>query len=254
MRNPSWSRDELIIALEFYFRYAPSIPGKKSKQIKELSNLLNQLMSKLGGEGSPTFRNPNGVYMKLMNFRRFDPNYQGVGLQRGNKDEEVVWKLFFSNRSELKKVTESILSLVVADDPIPPRESMTDEQEEGEEGQVLSRMHHYRERNTKLVKDKKYRILRDTGELRCEICDFDFSIVYGDHGNGFIECHHTKPLSELESGQKTSLSDLCLVCSNCHRMIHRKRPWLSMKQLRQLVTSQKRTRYPHKTRKITQQI
>jgi hypothetical protein len=42
----------------------------------------------------------NGVYMKMMNFRRFDPEYASegkVGLTRGNKDEEVVWNEFSSN-------------------------------------------------------------------------------------------------------------------------------------------------------------
>jgi predicted RNA-binding protein with PUA-like domain len=38
--------------------------------------------------------------MKMMNFRRFDPEYTSegkVGLTRGNKDEEVVWNEFSSN-------------------------------------------------------------------------------------------------------------------------------------------------------------
>ncbi len=32
--------------------------------------------------------------------------------------------------------------------------------------------------------------------------------------------------------QTSKLEDLVLVCSNCHRMIHRKRPWLSATELR----------------------
>ena len=211
MRNPPWSRDELIIALDFYLCHAPSIPDKKSKPISELSNFLNQLKRKLGGEASATYRNPNGVYMKLMNFRRFDPNYKGKGLQRGNKDEEAVWNLFFSNRSELQNVTRNIRSLIESDDTIFSKEKIADEEEEGEEGKVLTRVHRYRERDTKLVKRKKDSIFQDAGELRCEVCDFDFFSFYGDHGDGFIECHHTKPLSELRSGQITRLSELCLV-------------------------------------------
>ena len=238
MRNPPWSLDELILALDFYIRYTPSIPGKQSVEIKNLSDSLNSLAVKLGGKPSETFRNPNGVYMKLMNFRRFDPNYQGRGLQRGNKDEEVVWNRYFSNRSELTSVTESIRSLVASNDPIPSKEVISDEEEEGEEGQLLTRMHRYRERDTKLVKRKKARVIMETEKLQCEVCDFDFSTMYGERGDGFIECHHTKPLSELKPGQKTRLSELSLVCSNCHRMIHRKRPWLSMELLRQVVASQ----------------
>ena len=35
----------------------------------------------------------------------------------------------------------------------------------------------------------------------CCICGFDFELVYGERGIGFIEVHHTKPLSEVE-GEK----------------------------------------------------
>ena len=42
-----------------------------------------------------------------------------------------------------------------------------------------------------------------------------------------------RPVSESE-GVKTRLSDLALVCANCHRMIHARRPWLSIEGLRDL--------------------
>jgi 5-methylcytosine-specific restriction enzyme A len=235
MRNPPWSRDELIITLDFYLRHTPSIPSKTSSEISELSDFLNRLQSKIGGDRQEKFRNINGVYMKLMNFRRFDPDYEGKGLERGNKDEEVVWNLYSSNLGELRVVSENIRSLVTSDVPLPPREVISDDEEEGQEGQILTRTHRFRERDTKLVKRKKERVLRDEGTLICEVCGFDFVKVYGDHGKGFIECHHTKPVSELKVGEKTKLSDLSLVCSNCHRMIHRKRPWLSVEGLGQLL-------------------
>ena len=91
MRNPPWSRDEIIVALEFYLRHTPSIPGKKSTELVDLSDFLTRLGRKLRGATSATYRNPNGVYMKMMNIRRFDPDYTGIGMQRGNKDEEAVW-------------------------------------------------------------------------------------------------------------------------------------------------------------------
>ena len=51
MKNPPWSRDEHIIALDFYLRYAPSIPGKDSKEVIALSELLNILGRKITGVG-----------------------------------------------------------------------------------------------------------------------------------------------------------------------------------------------------------
>ena len=82
---------------------------------------------------------------------------------------------------------------------------------------------------------KKERVLKENETLSCEVCGFDFVEVYGDHGYGFIECHHTKPVSELMVGERTKISDLSLVCSNCHRMIHKKRPWLSVKELKDVI-------------------
>jgi|TARA_B100000315_G_C14417827_1_gene514075 5-methylcytosine-specific restriction protein A len=234
-KNPNWSRDEHIVTLEFYLRYRPSIPSKESPEISELSDFLIRLQSKVGGDIPDKFRNTNGVYMKLMNFRRFDPDYEGTGLPRGNKDEGVVWNLYSSRPDELRKISNTIRSFVASDTPIPQKDIISDDEEEGEEGQILTRTHRYRERDTKLVKRKKERFLKEHGSLFCDVCDFDFLKVYGDHGEGFIECHHTKPVSKLEVGERTKLSDLVLLCSNCHRMVHRKRPWLTVRELRELI-------------------
>jgi 5-methylcytosine-specific restriction protein A len=36
----------------------------------------------------------------------------------------------------------------------------------------------------------------------------------------------------LRPGAKTRLSDLHLLCANCHRMVHAKRPWLTLDELK----------------------
>lgn len=96
-RNPAWSRDELILALELYLRFRGALPRKESQEVAELSAFLGRMGRGLGVTDAETFRNVNGVYMKMMNFRRFDPNYTAegkVGLTRGNKEEETVWNEF----------------------------------------------------------------------------------------------------------------------------------------------------------------
>lgn len=107
--------------------------------------------------------------------------------------------------------------------------------EEAAEGRILTRAHRSRERNRKLVEQKKQAALRESGRLDCECCGFSFGSKCGDRGDGFIECHHRLPLSEVLPDHKTKMSDLALVCSNCHRMIHAKRPWLSVEEVRALV-------------------
>jgi hypothetical protein len=104
-----------------------------------------------------------------------------------------------------------------------------------EEGAVKYQLHRKKERNQKAVRRKKQRVLAQFGALVCEVCDFDFSKTYGPLGYGFAECHHRVPFSSLAEGHKTKLSELAIVCANCHRMLHKSRPMLSVEQLRQLV-------------------
>tara|TARA_B100000949_G_C14090247_1_gene369680 strand:- start:70 stop:297 length:228 start_codon:yes stop_codon:yes gene_type:complete len=53
---------------------------------------------------------------------------------------------------------------------------------------------------------------------------FSFSEVYGEHGTGFIEVHHKVPVSTLGDDTRVDpKQDIAVVCSDCHRMIHRKK-------------------------------
>jgi hypothetical protein len=104
------------------------------------------------------------------------------------------------------------------------------------EGKLKEKLHLSRERNAEVIRQAKLRALQSEGKLTCACCGFDFNAVYGQLGKGFIEAHHTTPISELhENGEETQVEDLVLVCSNCHRMLHRRRPWLKIDQLSELV-------------------
>lgn len=110
------------------------------------------------------------------------------------------------------------------------------------EGKVKEKLHRSRERNSKLISQVKAEALDKYGKLQCECCGFDFEEFYGELGAEFIEAHHTKPVSELhENGEETKKEDIALVCSNCHRMLHRRRPWLEMIDLKKLTSQSTRT-------------
>lgn len=147
--------------------------------------------------------------MKLMNFRRFDPTYTGVGLANGSKDEEVVWNLYADHKAALSTLASHITQFITSTQETPIESMPLDvDEEEGNEGQLLSRVHRYRERDRSLVKKKKAKFLESHPKLICEACGFDFEEKYGDRGSDFIECHHTKPVSELEIDGKTKVADL----------------------------------------------
>ncbi|WP_300283605.1 HNH endonuclease [Peptacetobacter sp.] len=112
---------------------------------------------------------------------------------------------------------------------------ITEDDEGFPEGKKKLKLHICSERNYNVIKEAKSRYKNKHGKLICEICEFDFEKVYGDIGVDFIEGHHIIPVSELEEGDTTRVKDIVLVCSNCHKMIHRKRPWLGIDQLKEVL-------------------
>lgn len=111
------------------------------------------------------------------------------------------------------------------------------------EGRIRLRLHLSKERNRNLIASAKQTWQRiSLGRLRCEVCDFSFSETYGKVGDGFIEAHHKAPISSLATRTIVTVTDLAPVCSNCHRMLHRRRPWLTVEQLREVLRSQVRGR------------
>lgn len=232
-----WSWEEHVLALALYMTTHSSPPGKGSPAVVALSQTLNRMAEKLGVERSDKFRNPNGVYMKLMNFRRLDPAYQSAGktgLTRGAKGEEAVWAEFARDPAGLHEAANAIRQAI-------EDQSVSLDQPEDElgaiEGSVVLRLHMARERNRSLVEKKKQSVLTREGALQCEVCNFDFSATYGALGDGYIEVHHCKPLANIIVGEPTKLSDLAVVCANCHRMLHRRSLTLSLDGLRAYLAS-----------------
>ena len=105
---------------------------------------------------------------------------------------------------------------------------------EGKEGSRVLVRHLRVERDYRLVRAKKEAVLAATGRLACEVCGFDFHTTYGVRGKGFCEVHHMKSLAR-GGKRKTRLSDLAVVCSNCHRMLHRGERVLTPAELRDLM-------------------
>jgi 5-methylcytosine-specific restriction protein A len=232
-RNPPWTRDELILALDLYMRHRPNFPGPKHHEVVSLSGLLNRVPRQPTTVAAATYRNPNGVAMKLQNFRRLDPAQRGRGLPAGAKDEAEVWRVYAADLIRLRQLAATIRL------GIEELESHTvrdlEGEEEAEEGSVVTQLHRIRERNRAIVSKRKAQALRQHGALRCEACGFVYAEAYGERGQNFVECHHVKPLSEIRPGERTRLTDLALLCANCHRMIHVARPWLTILELHELV-------------------
>jgi 5-methylcytosine-specific restriction protein A len=234
-RNPTWSRDELILAFDLYMRHRERLPDNDDPEVVELSRALNALYGERARDASP-FRNPNEVYMKLANFRAVDPLHTSEGkrgLSHGGYGTEEIWTEFSRRPDRVKLIASAIREAAAAGLPQPADND--DDIAEAPEGRLLTRLHRTRERNRELIRKKRESVLRETGRLACEACGFDFNATYRAHATGFIEVHHLSPLHTLKPGSRTRLQDLAVLCANCHRMIHLKPEWLTVSALKEML-------------------
>jgi len=67
---------------------------------------------------------------------------------------------------------------------------------------------------------------------RCYCCGFSFEEFYGAVGTDFAIVHHLEPLGDGQS-RETSVNDVRIVCANCHYILHRQDPPLSVETLKQ---------------------
>lgn len=103
----------------------------------------------------------------------------------------------------------------------------------GIEGRVLTRLHSYRERDRGFVLAAKQAFRARHGTLFCECCGIVPGFWYGERGEDRIQAHHRTPVEQLLPDTVTTPEDLAMVCPSCHDIIHARRPWISVEELRQ---------------------
>lgn len=147
----------------------------------------------------------------------------GADYQRGS-----ICAIYYSKESlpddgilvaDLRRLLTLYRHLVESEATLFARAEAEDD-EVGLETENLKRLREHKriERNRKLAA----RVKKLQG-YSCKACGFNFEKAYGDIGADFIEAHHLTPLSELH-GDVVLLDpnkDFTVLCSNCHRMIHR---------------------------------
>lgn len=232
-QNPDWARDELILACDLVAKNDWKELRSTDERVGELSALLQQLPLHPPATRLDTFRNRNGVARKTLDLASLLP---GRTATHSGKLDKLVLADFLAAPNEMARVADQIRH-AVADGDLPDDFGVAyeDEDEGVSEGRILQRQHFARERDPKLRQRKinDFKAKHDH-QVYCEVCLFDFGYFYGERGRDYIEVHHIVPLSE--SGETTNrLKDLVLLCANCHRMIHRRSPWLNPDELRALL-------------------
>lgn len=83
--------------------------------------------------------------------------------------------------------------------------------------------------------------------FKCAVCGFDFERAYGSLGKDYIHVHHVVPLSSIRRTYVVDpTTDLIPVCPNCHALIHRTHPALTIDEMRVQLKGQESVVWPLK--------
>ncbi|MFF2605059.1 HNH endonuclease [Arthrobacter koreensis] len=232
----AWTRDEIILACDLVWANDWRALGPTRAEVVELSQLLRK--SPLHAfEGRPsTFRNAAGVGRKTSDIATRHPGYNGRPTNGNRLDIEVL-REFLDRPEEMHKVATNIRNIItdgaLERSDVRDFEAYVADELEAPEGKLLRSWVAKRERDPLLRRRKLEQVKQRGDTLSCAVCSFDFLVTYGQRGRDYIEVHHKLPLY-VSGATNTRLKDLELLCSNCHRMIHRG-PWITPDELRAVV-------------------
>jgi 5-methylcytosine-specific restriction protein A len=219
--NPDWNRDETLLALDLLYRHGNAV-HKGHEEVAELSALLRAALIHPVEGRRQSFRNADGVALKLQNLMSaIDPHR---GLSSSALDRQLVAEYPSSRAKEVTKLSSLIRDAIArgeAADSLPEDEVFA-------EGYLLTSRHRSRDRRL------RRKLLGKTGDeqLVCAICRFTAPPLDRALRESFFEAHHIRPLSDAKGVTSTRVADLSLVCAGCHRFIHRlialKKHWVSI--------------------------
>jgi 5-methylcytosine-specific restriction protein A len=235
----NWTEDELILAGALVVRNGWRERRTEDPEVIELSALLRSLpLHDQSVRTDPKFRSPGSVSRKTGDFMTNHPAYHGAATKGGGPTKAVI-QAFVQDEAYMLSVARTLeenarTGLFAA---LPALADEDFDEATAMEGKLITRLIRTRERDPKLRRAKIRRVLEKHGRLACEVCGFDFEKTYGVLGREYIEVHHVAPL-HVVGHRETKLEDLACLCSNCHRMCHRRHQgerWRTPADLRALL-------------------
>ena len=145
-----------------------------------------------------------------------------------NEDDLFPAKAF--RRQDARSVLYLEEHSAQSDTPQPDSTLVGDSPQAIEGAKSLAK-HLRRERSPVLVEAKRRAFRNEHGSLSCQACSLAESNLPKGLGEACFEVHHLEALAGRHNASATRLDDLAIVCANCHRMIHRTQPMLSIEHL-----------------------
>ena len=121
-RGSGWTEEERTLALYLY-RTAGLI-GRGNPKAVALSAELNSRAFHPDAGTRPSFRNPNGVALKLANFASLDPQYAGAGMSSTSRGDRETWHKYAGDIELLTNAVAALRSGAAMPAPMTPSESV----------------------------------------------------------------------------------------------------------------------------------
>lgn len=214
MASTSFTRDEVILALDVLYSSNNGRVTADSEEIKELSRLLNRLPIHPAENRRPDFRSPNGVAVHLRRFYlsclscKKSPSVGDLFFRIAFEYEDRVNEIHSIARA-IRKNKEAFVSLFgspLEDDGFP-------------EGALLGHLHRMIEQ-----RDGAKQTVKD----HCGICNSRPVLCYRN-GDQLLQNHLLVAPTVMEHSKRYGADNFLTVCPTCHAALHRYRPWLSRK-------------------------
>jgi len=248
------SEPDLVLPTLYFINEHGSLPTKA------ISKFLRDLLQPKGEDAEINKSRPDDKFSQIVRNLKSHDKLQKLGLatytegywsltEKGIiylQSHEALLKYLFEQRYSEETALEALSKITKSDGMESWDFNLFDETLSFEEAAPVI------EGKERIVKQKVYerslklrqsaiKYFSKNNRILCEVCGFDFQAVYGEHGKGFIEVHHMKPIftygvEDIEKTLQDAISNLVPLCSNCHRMIHRRRDkMLSIDELKSLI-------------------
>lgn len=233
IKNPNWTREELILTLDLYFDLDQGQMHKGHPDVIRISNELRDLKIHQEIPDPIKFRNPSGISRRLGNFKTMDSGYDGEGLANSGKLAKAIFEEFNHHRDKLRKEAHLIRQLYL--NPKIEKHIVGAERKVNYRSEFLFLFHKNRETDPLVIKVKKEMVLSNSKSLKCEVCGFDSISFYGELGDDLMEIHFNKELKTQPGLESSSMEDFIIVCCNCHKALDKNFNLINSDELKKII-------------------
>lgn len=213
MRQPKWTIDEVMLAVNAYFEIGDVRKiTLTNPHVIELSELLRSLP--IHNDIDATFRNVVGVQMTLLSIAAIDDN-ANYHLRSATKLQKEVYSYYVDKKLYLRELVGAIKACL----PLPFNYYYPLDSNNFMAGNILYLYHLYLENQTKaaaIIKEDFF----NRRKSKCTCCDADLCVLFGEKGYELLEQHYTEKIINYHNGMDILPRKFVALCPTCHRLAH----------------------------------